>query len=240
MKTVLVTGAGGFIGGHLCSRISTTADITLLTFTRDNSEAELAAMLLRSDVVFHLASVMRPEKPVEFDTTNVDMTQWIVNTLQVSSKKPVLVFTSSIQVALDNPYANSKSRAEMSVLRYSEKTGNPCVIYRLPNIFGPNARPNYTSVVATFCYNIAHGIDIDIHDPSKEIDLGYVDSVTDSFTGIINKYPELNGTSYESIETYPVSLQDLAELLYTFRESGAPRSGSKFEKDLYKTYLSYT
>ena len=55
--------------------------------------------------------------------------------------------------------------AEDVVLAY----GNSYV-YRFPNLFGKWCRPNYNSVVATFCHNIAHDLPIQINNEAHLMD----------------------------------------------------------------------
>ena len=55
------------------------------------------------------------------------------------------------------------------------------VVHRLKNLFGKWCRPNYNSVTATFCHNIAHGLPIQISNPANEVDLTYIDDVVAAF-----------------------------------------------------------
>ena len=67
------------------------------------------------------------------------------------------------------------------IFKYGEENGVKVLVYRLPNLFGKWSRPNYNSVVATFCYNIARDLEIQIHDPNTELTLCYIDDVVDEF-----------------------------------------------------------
>ena len=53
-------------------------------------------------------------------------------------------------------------------MRYAKASGARCTIFRLKNVFGKWCRPNYNSVVATFCHNIAHDLPIAISDPGRD------------------------------------------------------------------------
>ena len=102
-----------------------------------------------------------------------------------AGRRPV-VLSSSIQAALDNPYGVSKRQAEEVLANYAARTGAAVVIFRLSNVFGKWCRPNYNSVVATFCYNISHDLSISVSDPNRELALVYVDDVVEAFVAEIN------------------------------------------------------
>ena len=67
--------------------------------------------------------------------------------------------------------------------------GARAIIFRLKNVFGKWCRPNYNSVVATFCHNIAHDLPISISDPNKELELVYIDDVVAAFTAVLDEHP---------------------------------------------------
>ena len=162
-------------------------------------------------------------------------------------KATPIVLSSSIQVALDNPYGVSKRRAEEVVTRYAEASGARCVIFRLKNVFGKWCRPNYNSVVATFCHNIAHDLPISISDPARKLELVHVDDVVEAFlTGVREQETEGRSQGAETREVAPsywVTLGRLAELIRSFHEMRrslvVPDLGDEFTRKLYGTYLSY-
>ena len=66
---------------------------------------------------------------------------------------------------------------------------NKVYILRLPGVFGIGCKPNYNSVVATFCYNTANKINLKIINPEKEIDLLFVDDLCAQLNNLINQKP---------------------------------------------------
>jgi len=182
---LLITGANGFIGKNLVAWLAQQPDVTLFQFDVQNTRAELDAWLAQADFIFHLAGVNRPQTEAEFTTGNVDLTAQICARLVELGRAIPLVLSSSIQAELDNPYGISKRQAEEVVKRYAEQTGARVIIYRLPNVFGKWCRPNYNSVVATFCYNLAHDLPITISDPARELNLVYIDDVVEAFVAEI-------------------------------------------------------
>ena len=181
MKSVLVTGSNGFIGKNLCAVLRRCEDVKLYEYDIDRKQAELDVALQQVDCIIHLAGVNRPQKPDEFETGNVGLTEEICEKLRNLGRAPKIVLSSSIQAELDNPYGISKRRAEEVLQRFAENTGAECVIYRFKNLFGKWCRPNYNSVTATFCHNIANGLPIQISDRAHEIDLTYIDDVVEAF-----------------------------------------------------------
>lgn len=243
MKTVLVTGSRGFIGKNLVEALSRRDDIKIKSFNSDDDIQTLKSLLGDVDIIYHLAGVNRPVKIEEFTTGNTGFTQTIVSLLSALRKTPTIVMSSSTQAGLDNPYGISKKKAEDILVDYGKRTRAPVYIYRLPNVFGKWCRPNYNSVVATFCHNIAHGFDITISDRTKVLDLAYIDDVVSSFLNILD-CNEKPAAPYVTIKrTYKITLGELADKIYKFRDikkiSEIPDIPDDFMKCLYVTYLSY-
>lgn len=242
MKTVLVTGSKGFIGKNLCSALRCREDVKLYEHDVDKNQAELHVALKQADFVFHLAGVNRPQSPDEFETGNAGLTEEMCDKLRHLKRAPKIILSSSIQAELDNPYGISKRHAEEVLQRFAEDTGAECVVYRFKNLFGKWGRPDYNSVAATFCHNIAHGLPIQISDPAHEIDLTHIDDVVGAFIaelGAISSGFRLS----PSLLSQQISLGELAEKIKTFHEMRTtlrlPDFKDAFERALYSTYLSY-
>ena len=244
MKTALVTGSNGFIGKNLIEGLRRIKDIEIKAFDIEDDIDSLAEHLKDADIVFHLAGVNRPEKVEEFEAGNAGLTQTIVDILGKAKRNTPLVFSSSTQAALNNPYGISKKQAEDILIEYSRKHQAKVYIYRFPNVFGKWCRPNYNSAVATFCHNIAHGLDITVSDINKEIELIYIDDVVRAFIGILDGYFSVLDGKYCLVEpTYRISLGTLAETIQGFRDSrvslALPDMSDPFLRALYATYVSY-
>jgi len=142
----------------------------------------------------------------------------------------------------DNPYGESKRLAEKSFVQYSKMSGAPVYIFRLPHVVGKWCKPNYNSVVATFCYNISRDIPIQIHDPDFSIEIVYIDDLIRVFSEIISEIKHYD--QYCSVSpSYPVTIGMLADILRSFkadRESFyVDRVGLGLLRVLYATYISY-
>jgi UDP-2-acetamido-2,6-beta-L-arabino-hexul-4-ose reductase len=239
---ILVTGSDGFIGRNLIAWLERAPDYRVLTFDQRNTPQDLDGPLAAADFVYHLAGVNRPQSEDEFHRGNVDLTIEVCDRLLALDKATPIVLSSSIQAALDNPYGISKRQAEDVVTRYAQVSGARCAIFRLKNVFGKWCRPNYNSVVATFCYNISHDLPVSISDPDRELELVYVDDVVQVFISEIRSQ-ESRDSYKEVAPSYKVTVGRLAELIRSFRMSRqsllAPNFADAFTHKLYGVYLSY-
>jgi len=245
---VLITGAKGFIGKNLSIYLKNYQNLTLFCFDLENSRTELDQWLHDADFVYHLAGVNRPQNEDEFFTGNADFTTYICHRLAERKNPPPLLLSSSIQAELDNAYGRSKRLAEQAVEKYGQQSGAPVFIYRLTNVFGKWSRPNYNTVVATFCHNIARDLPITISDPNHEIQLIHIDDVVQAFAGELEISSSDQKTkqkiSYKQVSpSFPITLGDLAALIRSFRQSRQtlllPDFSNPFVFKLYGMYLSY-
>ncbi|UZD97172.1 NAD-dependent epimerase/dehydratase family protein [Pseudomonas corrugata] len=239
---VLITGANGFIGKNLVAHLHERQDIQIVRFGRENLPSNLVSMLEGVDFVFHLAGVNRPQRVEEFNEGNTDLTETLCSAIRATGRLIPVVYTSSIQAELDKPYGVSKRGAEQSLLKLSQEQGGAVYLYRLPNVFGKWARPNYNSAVATFCYNLARELPIIVNDPAASLQLVYIDDVIKSFIdvmdGAVSEGPYLNVHP-----VYATTVGSLADQLQAFKRSRdtmiTERVGVGLPRALYSTYLSY-
>ena len=233
---VLVTGAKGFIGKNMCHALR---EVRHRVFEYDVSDTgeELAEYVQKADVIIHLAGVNRPLSLEELINGNVNLTKRVLDLAKASNKKPLIVFASSTQAALDNPYGQSKKQAEDLLL----SSGHPVLIYRLYNVFGKWCRPNYNSVIATFCHNVANGLPLQINKEASAIDFVYIDDVVACLMQSLSTHAD-NEIHYPEPH-YSRKLDDIADLLLLFKESRqsflVPPIEDEFARKLYATYLSY-
>lgn len=239
---IIVTGANGFIGKNLLIFLHEAGFDSITTITRDDSNDEILSKVAAADFIYHLAGVNRPKSDDEFKVGNTDLTALIVNHLISLDKKTPIVLSSSIQAELDNAYGISKAAAEEVVKLYKVKTGADVYIYRLPNVFGKWCRPNYNSVVATFCHNTLNNLPVTINNAEAELNLVYIDDVCKQFVRLLDSSIVDNGR-FDISPTYKVTVGEVATLLGKFKESRnsliTEKVGSEFIRALYSTYLSY-
>lgn len=239
---VLVTGSDGFIGRNMMVRLGELAGFEAIGFDREDSLDDLKERVGQADAVVHLAGVNRPKDIKEFAEGNADLTVRLCDLIAATGRKVPLIISSSIQADLANPYGESKRCAEMAGEVLAANAGNPVTIYRLPGVFGKWCRPNYNSVVATFCHNIANDLPIQISDPAFALNLVYVDDVVGEFVHALDAMPA--GLSLGDVRpVYGITLGELAAQIEAFkncRESlVSERVGTGLVRALYATYVSY-
>ena len=241
---ILITGGRGFIASNLHVWLQYSSQHERLVWSHEDGEAALCDALDQADFVFHLAGVNRPREESEFAAVNTGLTTRICDRIAASGRGIPIVYSSSLQADLDNSYGRSKASAERVLEDYAATTGAPVALYRLPNVFGKWARPNYNSVIATFCHNIARGIAPVIHNADAPVRLVHVDDVVQAF---ITDLDRLSGagmvTNPEVAPQYNTTVGELASVIHGFRVSRstaeAPDVSTPLKFKLYGTYLSY-
>lgn len=246
---VLITGADGFIGRNLRLHLAQRGTMQLETFVRGDSPADLRAKVRDADFVFHLAGANRPKDPAEFEVGNHGVTAELCSavgeSVAATGRRPVLVLASSTQAAVENPYGVSKRRAEETLRSAVRELGLTAHIFRLPNVFGKWCKPNYNSVVATFCHNIARDLPIQVNAAATPLRLVYVDDVVGQFLAIIDgESPAQDASGFALVSPeYTATVPQLAEQIRAFRDSRetliTEPVGAGLVRALHASYLSY-
>ncbi|QRN85470.1 capsular polysaccharide biosynthesis protein CapF [Clostridia bacterium] len=240
---ILITGSKGFVGKNLIAELKNKDFTDILEFDLDTDRTLLDEYARECEFVFHLAGVNRPKEEKEFMEGNFGFTSELLDLLKKHNNKAPILITSSIQAKLDNPYGKSKKAGEDLLFDYSKETGATVYVYRLANLFGKWSRPNYNTVVATFCHNIARDIDIQINNPEACLNLCYIDDVLVEFLNVLDGKPTREGNYCIVPEGYQVKLGELADLIKGFRKSRSdlsiPNMNDDLTKKLYSTYLSF-
>lgn len=256
---VLVTGAKGFVGKNLCASLKNIRDgkdrtrpglsiNEVMEYDKDTPGHLLDVYCSKADFVFNLAGVNRPERAEEFMDGNFGFASTLLETLKKYSNICPVMLSSSIQATLagryNSDYGRSKKAGEELFFTYGANTGAKVLVYRFPNLFGKWCRPNYNSVVATFCHNIAHELPIQVNDPAVELDLLYIDDLVAEMLDALEGKEHRDGQFCYVPTSHQVRLGQIAELLRGYHEQ--PRTlvmpklpEGSFEKKLYSTYLSY-
>lgn len=266
---ILVTGAKGFVGKNLVQTLKTIRDGKnrthelsvgeIFEYDLDTSPAMLEEFCQKAEFVFHLAGVNRPKDQAEFMEGNFGFTSVLLDALKRKGNACPVMLSSSIQATLigrygQSDYGRSKLAGEELFFAYGEETGAEVLVYRFPNLFGKWCRPNYNSVVATFCHNMANDLPIQVNDPATQLELLYIDDLVEEMLLALEgkahrcDYEGLNvieGSRYCYVPgTHRVTLGRIAQLLEAFRNQPGTLvmpeiPANSFEKKLYSTYLSY-
>lgn len=269
---VLVTGAAGFVGKNLCAALNNIKDNKDRThpglvidqvyeYDVDSGEENLAVWCKDADYVFNLAGVNRPKEQKEFMDGNFGFASSLLKVLKDNGNKCPVMLASSVQATLigrygESDYGKSKLAGEKLFFDYAKDTGAKVLVYRFPNLFGKWCRPNYNSVVATFCNNIANDLPIQINDRNTELELLYIDDLVNEMISALegkehrcnydglNAIPLENGSYCYVPTTHKVKLGEIVDWLELFRKQSETLvmpeiPQNSFEKKLYSTYLSY-
>ena len=268
---ILITGAKGFVGKNLVVNlynIKEGKDRTrnlqideIFEYDIDSDPSLLDEYCKEADFVFNLAGVNRPKEQSEFMEGNFGFASTLLNILKKYSNNCPVMLSSSIQATLigrygESDYGKSKLAGEELFFNYSKKTGAKVLIYRFPNLFGKWCRPNYNSVVATFCNNIANDLPIQVNDRNTKLELLYIDNLIDELLDALegkehrceydglDVVEKLNGRYSFVPTTHYVTLGEIVDLLELFNNQSKtlvipeiPKNS--FAKKLYSTYLSY-
>lgn len=239
---VLITGINGFIGKNLLSHLRERHDVEVFGYDRHKPD-QLDELVAKADFIFHLAGVNRPQDPHDFDRGNSALTERLCAAVAASGRCTPVVYTSSIQATLDNPYGISKRAAEQALLALGREYGVRVHVLRLPNVFGKWARPNYNSMVATFCHNIAHDLPIQIHDAQAQVSLVYIDDVVTHLIALMDAQATDETLADDVRPVYRATVGEVAQQLQAFRDSRqtlvTEAVGCGLPRALYSTYLSY-
>lgn len=269
---ILITGAKGFVGKNLSESFKNIKDgkdrthpglqiEEIYEYDLDSEITDLDQYCKSADFVFNLAGVNRPKESSEFMQGNFGFASVLLDTLKRYGNRCPVMLSSSIQASgtgrfEGSEYGKSKLAGEELFFRYSEETGAEVYVYRFPNIFGKWSKPNYNSVVATFCSNIANDIPIQVNDGSTELELLYIDDLVNEMIELLLGHshrcdydgaeliPGEDGRYCFVPKTHRVTLDEIVGLLYLYRSQ--PQTlvipempDGSFAKKLYSMYLSY-
>lgn len=268
---ILVTGAKGFVGKNLCTALKNLKDKKdktrpnliideIYEYDIESTENELNEYCKNADFVFNLAGVNRPQNNDDFMKGNFGFASLLLDTLKKHNNKCPIMLSSSIQATLigryNNDYGKSKKAGEELFFDYAKNTGAKVLVYRFPNLFGKWCRPNYNSVIATFCYNIANDLPITVNDENAMLELLYIDDLVCEMLNALDgkeSRAEYDGNDTVFMKdgkycackiTHKVTLGEIVKLLNEF--SSQPKTllmteieNNSFAKKLYSTYLSY-
>ncbi len=200
-KNIGITGQAGFVGNHLYTTLSLDESVTLVPFERSffSDNKLLEKFVTQCDVIVHLAAMNRHEDPEVIYNTNLELVTKLVNACTGQKVTPHILFSSSSQENKDNLYGKSKKEGKQLLAEWANKKGGRFTSLTIPNVFGPFGKPNYNSVVATFCHKVAHNEEPAILNDS-EVGLIYINELVQIFIDVLNNTAETTKIGLNSYE----------------------------------------
>ena len=249
-KNIGITGQAGFVGNHLFTTLSLREDAHLIPFERAffDDENLLLDFVKACDVIVHLAAMNRHEDQSVIYNTNILLVEKLIAACEKSNTQPHIIFSSSSQEEKDNLYGQSKKEGKLKFIEWSKNTGSKFTSLTIPNVFGPFGKPNYNSVVATFCHKVANNEEPTIINDS-EVGLIYVNDLVQIIIDAIFEKADIEKIGANSFQLsiapkHHINVSKILELLLGFKENYIengifPNLEDYFEKSLFNTFRCY-
>ena len=244
MLRIGITGQNGFIGQHLYNSLGLVPETyKLIDFEKSffGNEQKLDAFVSQCDVIIHLAAINRHEDSQIIYNTNIQLVKCLVTSLQRTNSKAHVIMSSSLQEEKDNLYGKSKKEGRKLLLDWESRSDGFFSGLIIPNVFGPFGKPNYNSVVATFCHKVMLGEEPEIHIDGT-VSLIYVGELVEAILKVINKKESNKKLVIEATSQMKVS--EILNLLNLYKagyqdKGEVPEINSKFELNLFNTFRCY-
>jgi UDP-2-acetamido-2,6-beta-L-arabino-hexul-4-ose reductase len=243
MIKIGITGQAGFIGTHLFNFLGLLKNVKRIPFKDEyfKSEKKLRDFVTNCDVIVHLAGMNRHKDPQVIYETNIKLVDLLINALEKEHQNPHIIFTSSIQEDLNNPYGESKRIGRDKLANWAENNNAIFTGFILPNVFGPFGEPYYNSAIATFSYQLTHD-----ESPQLQVDrdmkLIYVGELMNEIWQAISE--KTNIQEYRLTHTAESKVSELLKKLTYFKkvyfDNGIfPEINSNFDLNLFNTFRCY-
>ncbi len=249
-KRIGITGQAGFVGNHLYTTLTLDDTIELIPFDRScftNTNA-LENFVAQCDVIVHLAAMNRHEDANVIYETNVALVTQLISACKKQLATPHIIFSSSTQEAKDNLYGKSKKEGKEKFTEWAAEGNGKFTSLIIPNVFGPFGKPNYNSVIATFCHKVAHDERPSIINDG-EVGLIYINELVQMFIQTAKNRISSTTTGKNSYEvnivpTYKKKVSEILNLLQVYKEEYMgkgifPNLEDSFEKALFNTFRCY-
>jgi len=189
---VLVTGAGGFIGSHLCPALAAAGH-------------ELRASVEGCDAVVHLANIAHTSaSAADLQRVNVEGTIAQARAALAAGARR-FVYLSSIKAAQpDDAYGRSKLRAEQALLGLANLEP---VILRPPLVYGPRVKANFLALLRA----VDRGWPLPLASIENRRSLVYVGNLVDAILACLGGPAQ--GRTYAVSDGAPVSTPQLCRAI---------------------------
>lgn len=245
MLKIGITGQEGFVGKYLYNTLGLYPD----TFERIHfdksffqSDNSLDIFVSKCDVIVHLAAMNRHTDAQVIYDTNIDLVKNLVSSLSRTKSTVHVLMSSSTQEEQDNLYGKSKKDGRILFENWANNSNGRFTGLIIPNVFGPFGRPNYNSVVATFCHKLTLN-ETPIINVDSEMKLIYVGELVEEIIKSINNASTLT-TTFTIPHTTECTVSNLLHLLQNYKEEYQdkgiiPLLNNSFEVNLFNTFRCY-
>jgi UDP-2-acetamido-2,6-beta-L-arabino-hexul-4-ose reductase len=245
MIKIGITGQNGFIGKYLKnSLLLQKEDFEIIPFKNSyfESPSDLDYFTSNCQVIVHLAALNRHSDSDVIYNTNINLVSKLIDSLERTKSTAHVLISSSTQEEINNLYGKSKKEGRKMLEEWASNSKGKLTGLIIPNVFGPFGKPNYNSVIATFCYKLTHNeIPTIIND--NKISIIYIGELVDKIIEIIlNNNEKIN--KIEINPTNNIKVSSVLELLNIYKLSyfdfcQIPNLNSKFEVNLFNTFRSF-
>jgi UDP-2-acetamido-2,6-beta-L-arabino-hexul-4-ose reductase len=238
-KTISISGDSGFLGWHLRCHLKTTEHLVRgVADQAFDSQDRLSEAIGAADAVIHLAGMNRgPESEVY--ATNLDLARKLISALDHGGQTPTILFANSTHSLGDTAFGRSKREASAMLAEWARARGTRYVDVILPHVFGEGGRPFYNSGFATFCHQLVHGDEPQIHHDGQ-LELIHAQRVAARFVELA-----MDGSTEGTVrlEGAPMRVSEalarLRRVHETYKAGIIPDLSDALDLDMFNTYRSY-
>ena len=212
-RTVMVTGAGGFIGSRLCVRLNELGakvhgvsrrrrkDGGVFRWWQAELDDEVATRRLvdsvAPDIIFHLASLVSGKREMKYVLPTLQSNLLSTVNLLISATENEcsrIVLAGSLEeaegdigtAAPSSPYAAAKGAASMYARLFHRLYGTPVVTARLFMVYGPDQK-DLAKLVPYVILSLLRGQSPQLMSGTREVDWIYVDDVVDAYLALASR-----------------------------------------------------
>tara|TARA_B110000003_G_scaffold217114_1_gene216587 strand:+ start:8017 stop:9141 length:1125 start_codon:yes stop_codon:yes gene_type:complete len=246
MKKIGITGSSGFIGSHLVNHLLFIRDdFKIIDFKKIffNSDNLLDSFVSKCDIIVHLAGVNKSEDPKDIYKQNILLAKKLTGSLKRTKSSALIIYASSTQEKFDNEYGRGKKDGRKILETWAESSNGFLTSILIPNVFGPFCKPNYNSVIATFCNQLVNKKDPPLIIKDSLVNFIYVDDLIQVLLDSTN-YKNKNNSVQNIENTYNFKVSEVLSILKKYHSlyvlnGKIPELDSNFELKLFNTFRSY-
>lgn len=234
MKTILLTGATGYLGGYLSENFLNKGFKIIALALNKNEQYKFQDNILTKvyyldkttvkeifdnenvDVVIHTATLYgrRQEHLTSMEKVNVEFPLEVLNEA-INHNVKIFVNTSTILNKNINPYTLTKNHFEDWLSLYSDKI--KCINLKLDHFYGPNDKP--IKFIAWIIQELKNNVEkIDLTEGTQTRDFIYIDDVVSAFDIVIEKEKNIPNGKLNTFEVGTNNKTTIKEMVITIKE----------------------